>query len=122
MALGCSTTQAVLQPATSGRLLYDGKDLYEHYSELRYRIGLVPQDDVLHRQLTVRRALRFAASLRFASDVPRQQRSERVNEVLDLLGLTARAKQRIDTLSGGQRKRTSSRSSCSDRTVAACPR
>ncbi len=96
-----------IRPATRGRLLYDGKDLYEHYSELRYRIGLVPQDDVLHRQLTVRRALRFAASLRFASDVPRQQRSDRVDEVLDLLGLTARAKQRIDTLSGGQRKRTS---------------
>ena len=33
------------------------QDLYEHYSELRYRIGMVPQDDVLHQQLTVRRAL-----------------------------------------------------------------
>jgi ABC-type multidrug transport system ATPase subunit len=96
-----------IRPATRGKLLYDGKDLYEHYSELRYRIGMVPQDDVLHRQLTVRRALRFAASLRFASDVPRKQRKQRVNEVLELLGLTARAKQRIDTLSGGQRKRTS---------------
>ncbi|HEX6873882.1 MAG TPA: ATP-binding cassette domain-containing protein [Micromonosporaceae bacterium] len=96
-----------IRPASRGKLLYDGKDLYKHYSELRYRIGMVPQDDVLHRQLTVRRALRFAASLRFASDVPRKQRKERVNEVLDLLGLTARAKQRIDTLSGGQRKRTS---------------
>jgi ABC-type multidrug transport system ATPase subunit len=95
------------RPATQGRLLYAGKDLYEHYSELRYRIGMVPQDDVLHRQLKVRRALRFAASLRFADDVPRKQRSKRVNEVLELLGLTARAKQRIDTLSGGQRKRTS---------------
>src|SRR5690606_27681332 len=95
------------RPASRGRLLYDGKDLYEHYSELRYRIGMVPQDDVLHRQLTVRRALRFAASLRFASDVPRKQRKERVSEVLELLGLSARAKQRVDTLSGGQRKRTS---------------
>ena len=95
------------RPATQGKLLYDGKDLYEHYSELRYRIGMVPQDDVLHRQLKVRRALRFAASLRFADDVPRKQRSARVGEVLELLGLTARARQRIDTLSGGQRKRTS---------------
>jgi len=96
-----------IRPATRGRLLYDGKDLYENYSELRYRIGMVPQDDVLHRQLTVRRALRFAASLRFADDVSRKQRWGRVSEVLELLGLTARAKQRIDTLSGGQRKRTS---------------
>ncbi len=96
-----------IRPATQGKLLYDGKDLYKHYSELRYRIGMVPQDDVLHRQLTVRRALGFAASLRFADDVPRKERKQRVNEVLELLGLTARAKQRIDTLSGGQRKRTS---------------
>jgi ABC-type multidrug transport system ATPase subunit len=96
-----------IRPATRGRMLYDGKDLYENYSELRYRIGMVPQEDVLHRQLTVRRALRFAASLRFADDVPRKQRKERVGEVLDLLGLTSRAKQRIDTLSGGQLKRTS---------------
>jgi ABC-type multidrug transport system ATPase subunit len=96
-----------IRPATRGRLLYDGRDLYEHYSELRYRIGMVPQDDVLHRQLTVRRALRFAASLRFANDVPRRQRWQRVKDVLELLGLTARARQRIDTLSGGQRKRTS---------------
>jgi ABC transport system ATP-binding/permease protein len=95
------------RPATRGTLRYDGRDLYEHYSELRYRIGMVPQDDVLHRQLTVRRALRFAAALRFSHDVPRKQRRARVNEVLELLGLTARAKQRIDTLSGGQRKRTS---------------
>src|SRR5689334_2023580 len=44
-----------IQPATMGKLLYDGKDLYQHYDELRTRIGMVPQDDVLHRQLTVRR-------------------------------------------------------------------
>src|SRR5262245_8972206 len=90
-----------------GRLLYDAKDLYQHYSELRYRIGMVPQDDVLHRQLTVRRALRFAASLRFANDVPGKQRRDRVAEVIELLGLINRSKQRVDTLSGGQRKRTS---------------
>jgi ABC-type multidrug transport system ATPase subunit/pSer/pThr/pTyr-binding forkhead associated (FHA) protein/ABC-type multidrug transport system permease subunit len=96
-----------LRPANAGRVRYDGRDLYDDYAELRYRIGLVPQDDVLHRQLTVRRALRFAAALRFADDVPRRERWARVDEVLDLLGLTGRAKQRIDMLSGGQRKRTS---------------
>jgi ABC-type multidrug transport system ATPase subunit len=96
-----------IRPASRGKLLYDGKDLYKHYSELRYRIGMVPQDDVMHPQLTVRRALRFAASLRFADDVPRSARRARVNEVLQLLGLSNRAGQRVDTLSGGQRKRTS---------------
>jgi ABC transport system ATP-binding/permease protein len=96
-----------LRPATTGRVRYDGRDLYEDYAELRYRIGMVPQDDVLHRQLTVRRALRFSAALRFADDVPRRQRWSRVDEVLATLGLTSRARQRVDTLSGGQRKRTS---------------
>jgi ABC-type multidrug transport system ATPase subunit len=96
-----------LRPATTGRVRYDGRDLYADYAELRYRIGLVPQDDVLHRQLTVRRALRYSAALRFADDVPRKQRWARVDEVLGTLGLSERARQRIDTLSGGQRKRTS---------------
>jgi ABC-type multidrug transport system ATPase subunit len=96
-----------LHPASSGRVRYDGRDLYADYAELRYRIGLVPQDDVLHRQLSVRRALRFAASLRFADDVSRRERSARVDEVLATLGLSGAARQRIDRLSGGQRKRTS---------------
>ncbi|MER7006479.1 ATP-binding cassette domain-containing protein [Dactylosporangium sp. NPDC000555] len=109
---GCGKSTLVkavagLRPATQGTVRYDGRDLYADYAELRYRIGMVPQDDVLHRQLTVRRALRFAAALRFADDVPREDRSARVAEVLKTLNLTERAKQRIDSLSGGQRKRVS---------------
>ncbi|WP_345630195.1 ATP-binding cassette domain-containing protein [Rugosimonospora acidiphila] len=96
-----------IRPASGGTIRYDGRDLYSQYAELRYRIGMVPQDDVLHRQLTVQRALRFAAALRFADDVPRRERKARVAEVVATLGLTERARQRIDTLSGGQRKRTS---------------
>ncbi|TML31206.1 MAG: FHA domain-containing protein, partial [Actinobacteria bacterium] len=100
---GCGKSTLVramtgLRPASQGRVRYDGRDLYADYAELRYRIGVVPQDDVLHRQLTVRRALRFSAALRFASDVPRKQRHAKVDEVLETLGLTARARQRIDTL------------------------
>lgn len=109
---GCGKSTLVraitgLRPATAGRVSYDGRDLYTDYAELRYRIGMVPQDDVLHRQLTVRRALRFAASLRFADDVSRRERAARVAEVLATLGLSGAARQRIDRLSGGQRKRTS---------------
>jgi ABC-type multidrug transport system ATPase subunit/pSer/pThr/pTyr-binding forkhead associated (FHA) protein len=95
------------RPADHGLVRYDGRDLYAGYDELRHRIGLVPQDDVLHPQLTVRRALRFAARLRFPADVPAADRDRRVEEVIAELGLTGQADQRIDTLSGGQRKRTS---------------
>ncbi|MCX6463407.1 MAG: ATP-binding cassette domain-containing protein [Pseudonocardiales bacterium] len=95
------------RPADVGDVRYAGRDLYTEYDELRHRIGLVPQDDVLHPQLTVLRALRYAARLRFPADVPRADRERRIAEVLHELGLTNQAHQRIDTLSGGQRKRTS---------------
>ncbi|WP_232665169.1 protein kinase domain-containing protein [Pseudonocardia sp. TRM90224] len=102
--LGALTGQ---RPADSGQVRYAGRDLYDGYDELRQRIGLVPQDDILHPQLTVRRALRYAASLRFPADTPARERNERVEEVITELGLSEQATQRISTLSGGQRKRTS---------------
>jgi ABC-type multidrug transport system ATPase subunit/pSer/pThr/pTyr-binding forkhead associated (FHA) protein len=95
------------RPADTGDVRYGGRDLYANYGELRQRIGLVPQDDILHPQLKVRRALSYAAQLRFPTDVAAAERDQRITEVLDELGLTAQATQRIDSLSGGQRKRTS---------------
>jgi ABC transport system ATP-binding/permease protein len=95
------------RPASTGTVWYEGRDLYAEFDDLRHRIGLVPQDDILHSQLTVRRALRYAAALRFGADVTAAERDARIDEVLGQLGLLAHAGQRIDTLSGGQRKRTS---------------
>ncbi|MBM7172228.1 FHA domain-containing protein [Streptomyces sp. G44] len=96
-----------LRPADGGTVLYDGRDLYRDYAELRQRIGLVPQDDILHAQLTVRRALGYAAELRFPQDTERAERRARVDEVIRELGLEQRAGQPIHSLSGGQRKRVS---------------
>jgi ABC-type multidrug transport system ATPase subunit/ABC-type multidrug transport system permease subunit len=95
------------RPADSGTVLYDGRDLYRDYAELRQRIGLVPQDDILHAQLTVRRALTYAAELRFPQDTAKAERQARVDEVLRELGLEKHAGQAIHSLSGGQRKRVS---------------
>ncbi|MFV1500453.1 FHA domain-containing protein, partial [Mycobacterium kansasii] len=95
------------RPATSGSVRYDDRDLYDNYAELRHRIGFVPQDDILHTPLTVRRALNYAARLRFPHDVSAAERNQRIQEVLTELGLSTQADQRIDSLSGGQRKRTS---------------
>ncbi|MBT2510389.1 ATP transporter ATP-binding protein/permease [Streptomyces sp. ISL-98] len=96
-----------LRPADQGTVLYDGRDLYRDYAELRQRIGLVPQDDILHSQLTVRRALGYAAELRFPQDTAKAERQARVTEVIRELGLEQRAGQPIHSLSGGQRKRVS---------------
>ncbi|MEU7299399.1 FHA domain-containing protein [Streptomyces sp. NPDC007189] len=95
------------RPADRGTVLYDGRDLYRDYAELRQRIGLVPQDDILHPQLTVRAALSYAAELRFPQDTARAERRARVDEVIRELGLEQRAGQPVHSLSGGQRKRVS---------------
>ncbi|GAB2727536.1 FHA domain-containing protein [Streptomyces bullii] len=95
------------RPADHGTVLYDGRDLYRDYAELRQRIGLVPQDDILHTQLTVRKALSYAAELRFPQDTAKAERRARVDEVIRELGLEQRAGQPVHSLSGGQRKRVS---------------
>src|SRR3954447_1160086 len=94
-------------PADKGTVLYNGRDLYDSIEELRTRIGYVPQDDILHPQLTVRKALGFAAELRFPSDVSKAEREHAVEGVMEDLGLTHRADLPIHKLSGGQRKRVS---------------
>ena len=100
--LGALTGMA---PANSGGVLYDNRDLYTHYAELRHRIGLVPQDNILHTQLTADRALGFAAELRFPSDTSKSERERRIAEVLNELALTRHAKTRVSAMSGGQQKR-----------------
>ncbi|MFQ5554734.1 MAG: FHA domain-containing protein, partial [Acidimicrobiia bacterium] len=95
------------RPAPIGSVLYDGRDLYASYADLRQRIGYVPQDDILHPELTIRQALDYAAKLRFPPEVTAQERSQRVSEVLEELGLSHRAGLAISKLSGGQRKRCS---------------
>jgi len=94
-----------MRPATDGSVLYDQRDLYTHYAELRHRIGLVPQENILHTQLSARRALGYAAELRFPRDTSKAERQRRITEVLGELSLTAHADTRTDALSGGQQKR-----------------
>ncbi|MFD1246505.1 FHA domain-containing protein [Nocardioides ginsengisoli] len=97
-----------LKPASHGRVIWQGHDLYQHYDQLRFQIGLVPQQDILHPQLKVKQGLRFAAELRLPPDTTAQEWDARVNHVAHQLQLVERMDNRIGTqLSGGQRKRVS---------------
>ncbi len=93
--------------ATEGDVRYDDQSLYANYDALRRRIGFVPQDDVVHTELTAREALTYAAALRFAADTDASERRRRVQDVIDELGLDHRADIPVGQLSGGQRKRVS---------------
>jgi ABC transport system ATP-binding/permease protein len=92
---------------SSGSVTFEGHDLHAEYASLRSRIGMVPQDDVVHRQLTVDQALGYAAELRLPPDSTKADRAKVVNDVLKELDLTKHADTRVDKLSGGQRKRAS---------------
>lgn len=95
------------RPANQGDVLYDNRNLYKQFAELRQRIGLVPQDDILHKELTVRTALKYAAKLRFPGDTAETERAARIDEVLRELKLDIHKDKKITSLSGGQRKRVS---------------
>jgi ABC transport system ATP-binding/permease protein len=92
---------------TRGTLSFEGHDIHAEYASLRSRIGMVPQDDVMHRQLTVDQAMGYAAELRLPPDTRKKDRRQVVAQVLEELELTPHAHQRVDKLSGGQRKRAS---------------
>lgn len=95
------------QPATAGQVSYAGHDLYQNYEQLRTRLGVVPQDDVVHRDLTVSRSLSYAAELRLPADYDTAARDREVTTVINDLGLAAHRDTLVKKLSGGQRKRTS---------------
>jgi ABC-type multidrug transport system ATPase subunit/pSer/pThr/pTyr-binding forkhead associated (FHA) protein len=94
-------------PPTHGSVRFAGRDLYADYDELRARLGYVPQDDLVHEQLTVRQELEFAGALRLPPDLGQAGFTKRADEVMEELGLSARAGLQIERLSGGQRKRVS---------------
>ncbi|MFE7272835.1 FHA domain-containing protein [Streptomyces sp. NPDC057623] len=95
------------RPANQGDVLYDNRNLYKQFAELRQRIGLVPQDDILHKELTVKKALKYAAKLRFPADTTAREREARIDEVLRELKLDIHKEKKVTSLSGGQRKRVS---------------
>lgn len=96
-----------MRAATGGSVLVNNLDLHANAASLKQSIGYVPQDDIIHRELTVQRSLRYVAKMRLSRDVTKAELNQIVEEVLDVTGLTERRNVRVKNLSGGQRKRVS---------------
>ncbi|MEO8649607.1 MAG: FHA domain-containing protein [Acidobacteriota bacterium] len=96
-----------VSPATSGNVLINHLDLYRHLDSLKQAIGYVPQEDIIHRELSVYRTLYYVARLRLSRDVTSAEIDQIINEVLDVTGLAERRDVPVSRLSGGQRKRVS---------------
>ncbi len=96
-----------MRPASSGQVLVNSLDLYQHLESLKQSIGYVPQDDIIHRELTVDRTLYYVARLRLSRDISIKEIRQIVGEVMDVTGLSERRDVPISQLSGGQRKRVS---------------
>lgn len=95
------TMLAGLRRPTTGSVLIDGDDVAFRQQD----VGYVPQEDIVHRLLTAREALTFAAELRLPEDTTADERDAAVARVLEIVGLTDVADRRVGRLSGGQRKR-----------------
>ena len=68
---------------TSGKVLYNGVDLYQNLDAMKSTIGFVPQEDIMHRQLSVRHCLYYAAKLRLPDDTSDDEINRRVEEMLE---------------------------------------
>lgn len=93
-------------PSTSGRVLINGLDLNENFDYLKTHIGYVPQDDIVHRELTVEQSLFYAAKLRL-ENASNEVISQKIEQVLDELNIKHIRKSLVGKISGGQRKRVS---------------
>ena len=71
------------------------------------RIGYVPQDDIIHLEMPLRRTLRYAARLRLPAGTSAAEADRVVEETINDLDLADRAEVPVRALSGGQRKRAS---------------
>jgi len=95
------------RPATSGKVLVNGTDLYSNFDAYRTQFGYVPQKNIIHIELTAYEALDYSARLRLPADTAPSERHQRVMDVLETLELTECKDRVIRSLSGGEQKRVS---------------
>ncbi len=95
------------RPADTGTVLLNGTSLYASFEALKATLAYVPQEDIVHGELSVAQSLDYTARLRLPPDTTSAERRKRIADVLATLELTERRDAPIHRLSGGQRKRVS---------------
>ena len=85
----------------------NGVDIYKNYEQMKYKIGFVPQQDLLRMNDTVYSTLYDSANLRLPVQMNARDRKERIKDVMEVLGLTAGKAGLVAKKSGGQKKRIS---------------
>jgi len=95
-----------LRHPNRGWVTIDGSNIYENLSKIKSKIGYVPQNDIIHLELSVYKTLMFSSMLRVRRDKIESHR-RRVNDVIEMLEINDRSKTKVKKLSGGQRKRVS---------------
>ena len=85
----------------------NGKDMYSDYKKMQYEVGFVPQQELVRGKDTVEKTLLDTARLRLSKDIPKEARRKRVEEVMEIFGLTPLKDSLVEKLSGGQKKRLS---------------
>ncbi len=88
-------------------ILLNGSDIYKDYGHMKYRIGFVPQQNLIRGSDTVQNTIRDAALLRIPSSVSARDREKKVNEVMDLMGLSSGSRGLVSKKSGGMLRRIS---------------
>ncbi len=90
-----------------GRIMHGETDVYEDFESMKYKIGFVPQQDLLRGSDTVYDTLENAAEMKLPSNIKKMQKDDRIENVLETLGLQRERDSLVSKLSGGQRKRLS---------------
>lgn len=96
---------AGVEAPTGGTVFFNRANLFANLDALKQFVGYVPQEDVLHRELSVYRTLYYTAKLRLSDDVSEAEIGKIIDEVIDVTGLNERREVAVGDLSGGQRKR-----------------
>lgn len=90
-----------------GTIRYGDLDIYKQYSQMKYKIGFVPQDTLLRENDSVYDTLYNAAQMKLPGNCTAEQLKKRVNEVLDMVNLAHVSNSLIKSISGGEKKRVS---------------